>query len=57
MILTQIFNDYVRIEANEDIGVATIVLERPERHNPVDVISRFQQKTTTAQRHSARVLT
>ncbi|HEX3380661.1 MAG TPA: enoyl-CoA hydratase, partial [Paraburkholderia sp.] len=31
MITTQNFNEYVRIEANEDIGVATIVLERPAR--------------------------
>ncbi|MBT2790541.1 crotonase/enoyl-CoA hydratase family protein [Paraburkholderia strydomiana] len=30
------FNRYVRIEANQDNGVATIVLERPERRNAVD---------------------
>jgi enoyl-CoA hydratase len=36
MIATQNFSDYVRIESDEDIGVATIVLERPERRNAVD---------------------
>ncbi|ABE29101.1 enoyl-CoA hydratase/isomerase family protein [Paraburkholderia xenovorans LB400] len=36
MVTTQNFNDHVRIEANEDIGVATIVLERPARRNAVD---------------------
>ncbi|CAH2782316.1 MAG: Enoyl-CoA hydratase (EC @ Enoyl-CoA hydratase EchA5 (EC [uncultured Paraburkholderia sp.] len=36
MIATQNLNHYVRIEANEDNGVATIVLERPERRNAVD---------------------
>jgi len=36
MISTQNFNQYVRIEANRDNGVATIVLERPERRNAVD---------------------
>lgn len=36
MISTQNFNRYVRIEANRDNGVATIVLERPERRNAVD---------------------
>ncbi|PRX29601.1 enoyl-CoA hydratase [Paraburkholderia sp. BL18I3N2] len=36
MITTQNFNDHVRIEANRDIGVATIVLERPARRNAVD---------------------
>jgi enoyl-CoA hydratase len=30
------FNRYVRIEANQDNGVATVVLERPERRNAVD---------------------
>jgi enoyl-CoA hydratase len=36
MITTQNLNDHVRIESNEDIGVATIVLERPMRRNAVD---------------------
>ncbi|MFL9961637.1 crotonase/enoyl-CoA hydratase family protein [Paraburkholderia sediminicola] len=36
MIVLQNFNEYVRIEANADTGVATIVLERPERRNAVD---------------------
>lgn len=36
MISTQNFNQYVRVEANRDNGVATIVLERPERRNAVD---------------------
>ncbi|WP_345812998.1 crotonase/enoyl-CoA hydratase family protein [Paraburkholderia sp. PREW-6R] len=36
MITTQNMNDHVRIEFNEDNGVATIVLERPERRNAVD---------------------
>ncbi|MFM0499450.1 crotonase/enoyl-CoA hydratase family protein [Paraburkholderia caffeinilytica] len=36
MITTQNLNDHVRIEANEDTGVATIVLERPARRNAVD---------------------
>ncbi|TDY25350.1 enoyl-CoA hydratase [Paraburkholderia sp. BL6665CI2N2] len=36
MITTQNFNDHVRIEADRDIGVATIVLERPARRNAVD---------------------
>jgi enoyl-CoA hydratase len=36
MITTQNFSDYVRIESNQDNGVATIVLERPERRNAVD---------------------
>jgi enoyl-CoA hydratase len=36
MIATQNFSEYVRIESNENIGVATIVLERPERRNAVD---------------------
>ena len=33
---TMNFNRYVRIEANQDNGVATVVLERPERRNAVD---------------------
>ncbi|HEX7937032.1 MAG TPA: enoyl-CoA hydratase, partial [Paraburkholderia sp.] len=33
---TENFNDYVRIEATQDNGVATIVLERSERRNAVD---------------------
>ncbi|MFM0725327.1 crotonase/enoyl-CoA hydratase family protein [Paraburkholderia strydomiana] len=36
MITTQNFNESVRIEADEDSGVATIVLERPARRNAVD---------------------
>ncbi|SDQ30586.1 enoyl-CoA hydratase [Paraburkholderia fungorum] len=36
MITTQNFSEYVRIEPNEDNGVATIVLERPARRNAVD---------------------
>ncbi|HZZ06758.1 crotonase/enoyl-CoA hydratase family protein [Paraburkholderia sp.] len=36
MITTQNLNEHVRIEANEDTGVATIVLERPMRRNAVD---------------------
>ncbi|MGF6570616.1 enoyl-CoA hydratase [Paraburkholderia sp. GAS333] len=36
MITTQNFSEYVRIESNEDNGVATIVLERPARRNAVD---------------------
>ncbi|MFM0733308.1 crotonase/enoyl-CoA hydratase family protein [Paraburkholderia sediminicola] len=36
MITTQNLNEHVRIEANEDTGVATIVLERPLRRNAVD---------------------
>ncbi|MEZ0602722.1 crotonase/enoyl-CoA hydratase family protein [Paraburkholderia sp. IW21] len=36
MITTQDLNEHVRIEANEDTGVATIVLERPARRNAVD---------------------
>jgi 1,4-dihydroxy-2-naphthoyl-CoA synthase len=36
MITTQNLNEHVRIEANEDTGVATIVLERPARRNAVD---------------------
>ncbi len=36
MITTQNFNENVRIEANEDTGVATIVLDRPARRNAVD---------------------
>lgn len=36
MIDTRNFNQHVRIEANHDNGVATIVLERPERRNAVD---------------------
>jgi enoyl-CoA hydratase len=36
MITTQNFNEYVRIEADEASGVATIVLERPARRNAVD---------------------
>ncbi len=36
MTTTQNFGDHVRIEANKDIGVATIVLERPARRNAVD---------------------
>ncbi|MFM0635471.1 crotonase/enoyl-CoA hydratase family protein [Paraburkholderia metrosideri] len=36
MITTQSLNEHVRIEANEDTGVATIVLERPLRRNAVD---------------------
>jgi enoyl-CoA hydratase len=36
MITTQNFSDYVRVESNDDIGVATIVLERPARRNAVD---------------------
>lgn len=36
MIVTQNFSDNVRVEANQDIGVATIVLERPARRNAVD---------------------
>ncbi|MEC5407801.1 crotonase/enoyl-CoA hydratase family protein [Paraburkholderia sp. MPAMCS5] len=35
---TENFNDYVRIEATQDNGVATIVLERSERRNAVDRI-------------------
>lgn len=35
-LTTQDFNDHVRIEANEDTSVATIVLERPARRNAVD---------------------
>lgn len=36
MITTQNFNDHVRIEAKRDIGVATMILERSARRNPVD---------------------
>jgi enoyl-CoA hydratase len=36
MIDLQNVNEHVRIEANTDTGVATIVLERPERRNAVD---------------------
>ncbi|USU16927.1 crotonase/enoyl-CoA hydratase family protein [Paraburkholderia fungorum] len=36
MITTQHLNKHVRIEANEDTGVATIVLQRPARRNAVD---------------------
>jgi enoyl-CoA hydratase len=36
MTTTRIFNEHVRIEADEDTGVATIVLERPARRNAVD---------------------
>ncbi|MFM0014154.1 crotonase/enoyl-CoA hydratase family protein [Paraburkholderia sediminicola] len=36
MITTQNLNEHVRIEANEDTGVATIVLARPARRNAVD---------------------
>ncbi|HEX3636654.1 MAG TPA: crotonase/enoyl-CoA hydratase family protein [Paraburkholderia sp.] len=36
MIVTQDFNNHVRIESNSDIGVATIVLDRPARRNAVD---------------------
>src|ERR1700739_3112715 len=36
MITTQNLNEHVRIEANEDTGVATIVLQRPARRNAVD---------------------
>ncbi|MBB5547132.1 enoyl-CoA hydratase [Paraburkholderia fungorum] len=36
MITTQHLNEHVRIEANEDTGVATIVLQRPARRNAVD---------------------
>ncbi|SOE68002.1 enoyl-CoA hydratase [Burkholderia sp. OK233] len=36
MITTQNLNEHVRIEANEDAGVATIVLARPARRNAVD---------------------
>lgn len=36
MTTTQNISEHVRIEANEDIGVATIVLERPARRNAVD---------------------
>lgn len=36
MITTQNFNEHVRIEADDDSGVATIVLERPARRNAVD---------------------
>jgi enoyl-CoA hydratase len=36
MIAIQNFNDHVRIEADAHTGVATIVLERPERRNAVD---------------------
>lgn len=36
MLTTQNFNRYVRIEADDDTGVATIVLDRPARRNAVD---------------------
>jgi len=36
MIPTQNFSEYVRVESNEDYGVATIVLERRARRNAVD---------------------
>ncbi|MBK5089400.1 crotonase/enoyl-CoA hydratase family protein [Paraburkholderia domus] len=36
MIAPQYLNEHVRIEADEDTGVATIVLERPMRRNAVD---------------------
>jgi enoyl-CoA hydratase len=36
MICTKKFNQYVRMDANPDNGVATIVLERGERRNAVD---------------------
>jgi enoyl-CoA hydratase len=36
MIAIQNFNEHVRIEADAHTGVATIVLERPERRNAVD---------------------
>jgi enoyl-CoA hydratase len=36
MIATEYFNSHVRIESNDDNGVATIVLERPARRNAVD---------------------
>jgi enoyl-CoA hydratase len=36
MVTTQNFSEYVRIEGDEDSGVATIVLERPARRNAVD---------------------
>jgi enoyl-CoA hydratase len=36
MITTQNFNEHVRIEADADSGVATIVLERAARRNAVD---------------------
>ncbi|MFM0203141.1 crotonase/enoyl-CoA hydratase family protein [Paraburkholderia fungorum] len=36
MIAMQNLNDHVRIEFNSDIGVATIVLDRPTRRNAVD---------------------
>lgn len=36
MMTVQKFNEHVRIEANPDSGVATIVLERPARRNAVD---------------------
>ncbi|MFT4065342.1 crotonase/enoyl-CoA hydratase family protein [Paraburkholderia sp.] len=36
MIPTQHFNNHVRIESNDDKGIATIVLDRPARRNAVD---------------------
>jgi enoyl-CoA hydratase len=36
MIATEHFNHHVRIESNDDRGVATIVLDRPARRNAVD---------------------
>jgi len=36
MIATRHFNEHVRIEAIEDKGLATIVLDRPARRNAVD---------------------
>jgi enoyl-CoA hydratase len=36
MVTTHSFNEYVRIEADQDLGIATIVLERPARRNAVD---------------------
>ncbi|KXU90863.1 enoyl-CoA hydratase [Paraburkholderia monticola] len=36
MIASEYFNDHVRIESNDEKGVATIVLDRPARRNAVD---------------------
>ncbi|APA87016.1 crotonase/enoyl-CoA hydratase family protein [Paraburkholderia sprentiae WSM5005] len=36
MIATEHLNNHVRIESNDDKGVATIVLDRPARRNAVD---------------------
>ncbi|WP_233800088.1 crotonase/enoyl-CoA hydratase family protein [Paraburkholderia sp. HP33-1] len=53
MIANEYFNDHVRIESNDDNGVATIVLDRPARRNAVDrqvadalsaAFSRFEAK-------------